>query len=163
MNLASRVRSIYRGQPERAGFPPTELWPDEIEYLADELYREAHAPRFGDPGALCWRLGERLAPIVVRGCGGEVCMEGVVAYRWHHDLRVNGGRIYHGLSHRQIRKYGRGSESDVWLLQGEIVAPWRRAAEMTVEELAERQRHAPIWLLAAQVEHAKAFSWVEAS
>lgn len=162
MNLASRVRSVFRGRCESAGFPPTELWPDEIEHLADDLFREALAPRWGDPAALAWRLGERLVPSVIRGCGGEACAEGIIAYRHHPDARTRGGRIFHALAHRQIRKIGIGSESDVWILQGELVAPWRWASELSVEELAKKQKHAPTWLLAAQREHAIAFRWVEA-
>lgn len=162
MRLRDRVLRVFRGQAKQGGFPPAELMPYEIEYLADSLYKEADAPRWGDPSAIAWRLGERLVPMPLSGCGAEICIEGVIAYRDHPDERKKGERIFHALSHRQIRRYGKGSESDVWMLQGELVAPWRRACDMTIEELMLAQPKAPEWLLLAQAEYARGYQWVEA-
>jgi hypothetical protein len=73
--------------------------------------------------------------------------------RWihHPDARVNGLRVFCGLSGALLcRSRSDFNATDVWLLAGELVLPtWLRSSIRHLDHATRLQRHAPASILAA--------------
>lgn len=157
-----RIERVLAGRPDAADLPPSTLPLHELAWLAaDALAQADHPDELPDPRELVVALGHYVCEASPpRSVGAELVMpmppavhDGplgrgrVVLYRWHHDQRVRGLRVFHGLAHALLGD--RGNETDAVLLTCALAAPHTTLAQAGAAYVAVRQAHAPEWVAVA--------------
>lgn len=157
-----RVERVLSGRPEAADLPPSTLSLCELAWIASEAIRAANHPdELPDPRELVVALGHYICeasppssvgaevvmpmpPTTHDGCFGH---RRVVLYQWHHDSRVRGFRVFHGMSH--VLLGDRGNETDAVLVTCALAAPQDMLEKHGAAYVAVRQAHAPDWVATA--------------
>lgn len=149
-----QIRMIFLGRWAEAGVEPPNTSPADRRGMARWMREKCNRPTmFPDPLHFVVRLG--LRPVERRMPGFRCeCTDGhTIVYPPFDDPREQGERVYHGLSHCILLRHGWiATETDAWLLTGELGFPSSEARRITVLETAfEEQLWLPTWLIVFQL------------
>jgi hypothetical protein len=130
------------------------LSPGDRRGIVRAAYDKAARPVIFPP-PLHIQVGLGLVPLErrVAGLACEMTDRKRVLYPACACPRQQGCCILHGVAHAIAPRYA--TEADTWLLTGELAYPTTFAVEVTPVEAMVLQRHAPAWLLTAQLEYAR--------
>jgi hypothetical protein len=161
VDLQSKVAAILGGRYDVAEVSPPCLDVGDYAQIAQSVRDRAGRPdEWCDPRGFALALGYRVKPSPLCDCSGEATDGRVLLYRYSHDRRVRGTRIWHGIAHGELLRWGEHTEADAWLLTAELVVPARLAALWTPAALVAVQLHAHEWLIETAADMARLAAFV---
>lgn len=152
MLTPQRVQHIFEGCPWKSRLEAPNYTLTEAEIIAEEIIDASGRPTDW-PNPLGLALGLKYRPIPGRfSCGTrEVCDRVRIFYRPSSDPREQGCQILHGVTHNWCaERHPDANEGAIWLVTGGLVVLYRHRM-LSLDQVISRQRHAPVWLIAARM------------
>lgn len=152
MLTPKRVQHIFEGCPWKARLEAPNYTLTEAEIIAEEIIDASGRPTdWPNPLGLALGLKYRLIPGRFMSGTKEMCDGIRILFRPCLDPREQGYQILHGVGHNWCAlRYPDANEATIWLVTGSLVVLYKNRL-LSIDQAIQRQRHAPVWLIAARM------------